>query len=729
MSVKDDSSTTGNLTTIGHAKGSRFTYKDLKMLNDPRLSYKLALSTIALCDMNSFFAQVERARLGLTDDDPVVCVQWNSLIAVSYAARKFGINRMDNVQSAKEKCPQVILAHAAVFKKGNSYWSYYDELPQQDVCKVSLDPYRREGRKIVNIYKKHCDLVEKSSVDESYLDLGRLVYTKLMQLFPQLNNGIDLDPLPNIPKSLPDELQWKGKIIESELEASKNQLEANSSASHIESKSSIEIIDWDDICMLIGSQLLFNIRKHIYDELGYTTSGGLANNKLVAKLAAGFNKPDCQTIIRNQLIDKFLTNFKLQDVTGLGGKLGDSIYEKFNLPEVNSIAYLRDNFTLKDIEHEFQNDLPFAKKLHEIVRGICRVELTERSDIKSMMSRKNFMSKAPVATFGDAYDWLLVFAGDLYNRMIELDEETMNLSMFDFNSKAHVVRRPKTLSIQITTVNYSTRSKQMKLPVCSSLQQLKDAIQLGSLDLLKHLLDSICNLSLLNGGRPIKELLHDPNLNKIKCIKIVSMGLVISNFVKTNTSSSIDLFTEKSAEDKDSILKAFSEFNDSRVPNTASEVLTNPPNIDKEYISKLFADYKREDISMQSEINKPVVPKHKVDKEYINKLFDDFKKENLPEAQKDIRAKSNVNTTTIPQLHRNGESKKRNSSKYLKLPSKKLKSGKSDIVANLRVSQHSKDKQPPEDSKICPKCENQIENTPEHLDYHFALELSERINT
>ena len=82
------------------------------------------------------------------------------------------------------------------------------------------------------------------------------------------------------------------------------------------------IEDWDDICFIIGSQILLEVRKDIFEELGYTTSAGLARTKQVAKLAAGFKKPDAQTIIRNSAINSFLTNFELTDVTGMGGKLG-----------------------------------------------------------------------------------------------------------------------------------------------------------------------------------------------------------------------------------------------------------------------------------------------------------------------------------------------------------------------------------------------------------------------
>lgn len=62
---------------------SKFSFQDLKELNNPSLSYKLKLSCIGHVDLNAFFAQVEQIRLNLETKDPVVCVQWSSLIAVS----------------------------------------------------------------------------------------------------------------------------------------------------------------------------------------------------------------------------------------------------------------------------------------------------------------------------------------------------------------------------------------------------------------------------------------------------------------------------------------------------------------------------------------------------------------------------------------------------------------------------------------------------------------------
>ena len=226
---------------------SKFTFQNLDDLNDPKKAYLLPLATIALIDLNAFFAQVEQIRLNLTDQDPVVCAQWNSVIAVSYASRKFGITRMDTIASCKSKCPNVIIAHAAVYKKGESHWAYVEGLPAINKHKVSLDPYRRESRKILRVIGKSFDLTEKASVDECYIDLGREIYKRLIDLFPQLSRGSRDNPensyanLPLIPPTLPLNLKWEGEIINTEKEKSED--------NDIVSPPVIE--DWDDICFII----------------------------------------------------------------------------------------------------------------------------------------------------------------------------------------------------------------------------------------------------------------------------------------------------------------------------------------------------------------------------------------------------------------------------------------------------------------------------------------------
>ena len=44
--------------------------------------------------------------------------------------------------------------------------------------------------------------------------------------------------------------------------------------------------------MWLANRIAFEVRTAIYDELGYTASAGISNNKTVAKIACTYNKPN-----------------------------------------------------------------------------------------------------------------------------------------------------------------------------------------------------------------------------------------------------------------------------------------------------------------------------------------------------------------------------------------------------------------------------------------------------
>ena len=82
---------------------------------DPKITYRHVQSSslgvrdplrvVALCDSDAFYAACEVIRLGIDRERPLVVLQWDSLIAVNYPARKYGISRMAKLQDAKKRCP------------------------------------------------------------------------------------------------------------------------------------------------------------------------------------------------------------------------------------------------------------------------------------------------------------------------------------------------------------------------------------------------------------------------------------------------------------------------------------------------------------------------------------------------------------------------------------------------------------------------------------------------
>jgi DNA polymerase eta len=148
-----------------------------------------------------------------------------------------------------------------------------------------LDPYRRASLQILEIFRSHCDHVEKASIDESFLDLSTQVKSRLLECYPELTlpppNNDTSCPLPSAPRiTFTDEM---GAIVPLSDE-------------HSEEDPS----DWDDVVLFLAAEIIRDIRKEVEEKLQYTCSAGIARNKMLAKLAAGWKKPNQQ--VKNFLV-------------------------------------------------------------------------------------------------------------------------------------------------------------------------------------------------------------------------------------------------------------------------------------------------------------------------------------------------------------------------------------------------------------------------------------------
>jgi DNA polymerase eta len=208
-------------------------------------------------------------------------------------ARKFGLTRHITATEARKLCPNVHLAHVQTWVEGDTEPQYHanPKVPTHKVPskfalnsnqdQVSLDPYRRASLKILEIFRAHCDRVEKASIDESFIDLSSQIKQKLLERYPELmpstpynDTSYQLPVAPTI--TFPTELGAVVPLSEGESEE--------------------EGGDWDDVIMSIGAEMIRDIRREVEEKLGYSCSAGIARNKMLAKLAAGWKKPNQQVL-------------------------------------------------------------------------------------------------------------------------------------------------------------------------------------------------------------------------------------------------------------------------------------------------------------------------------------------------------------------------------------------------------------------------------------------------
>ena len=411
-------------------------------------------------------------RLGVAEDQPLAVQQWSGLIAVNYPARKFGVSRFLDLSEAKKLCPQLICQHVATWKEGEEKWAYREQSTKQVHSeKVSLDPYRLQSRRILATIKDvlpgpPVQRVEKASIDEVFLDLSAQIHGILVERYPELAGPPPYDdPTENLPLPPTTALDWQADAL----------VDLDSFETEDDDP------DWDDIVMLIGSEIVRDLRKAIRDRLNYTCSAGIARNKMMAKLGSGHKKPNSQTIVRNRAVQHFLSGFKFTKIRNLGGKLGDQVVSTFGTEELTELLEI----PIEQLKSKLGDDT--GTWLFGVIRGEDHSEVNSRTQIKSMLSAKSF--KPSINTFDQAVKWLRIFVADIYARLVE-------------EGVVENKRRPKTMNLHHRQGG-QTRSRQLPIPSGKKIDE--DVL----LELAKTLLGQVvvdgrawpcANLSLSVGG-------------------------------------------------------------------------------------------------------------------------------------------------------------------------------------------------------------------------------------
>jgi DNA polymerase eta len=295
--------------------------------------------------------------------------------------------------------------------------------------------------------------------------LSAQVHTILLERYPELRGPAPYDdptePLPKVPTTV---LDWAADAL---VETGEEDGEDRDP-------------DWDDVCMVIASEIVRDVRKAIKDTLGYTCSGGVAKNKMLAKLGSGYKKPNQQTVIRNRAIKHFLSDMKFTKIRMLGGKLGDEVVAMFGTDKVKDLV---------------EQPLDQLKKLgddtgswlYNTIRGEDNSEVNPRTQIKSMLSAKSF--RPAINSFEQGVRWLRIFVADIFSRCVE-------------EGVLENKRRPKTINLHHRQ-GAQTRSRQAPIP------QGKPLSETILFDLAKNLLAQVvvdgrawpcANLSLSVGG-------------------------------------------------------------------------------------------------------------------------------------------------------------------------------------------------------------------------------------
>jgi DNA polymerase IV (DinB-like DNA polymerase) len=183
-------------------------------------------------------------------------------------------------------------------------------------------------------------------------------------------------------------------------------------------------------------KLALEIKKEIYEKEGLTCSIGVGPNKLIAKIASDFQKPDGLTVVEEKDVKAFLEPLDVDKLLWVGKKTT----RKLNQMGIKTISDLA-RYDPSVLVEKFG---VIGTQLYLYAQGIDRSEVGLRGPVKSIGRNVTFEK--------DTSDWTLVF-----QTLDKLCEEIYN----EVKEQNFLF---KTVTITVRYENFETHTRSKTLP-------------------------------------------------------------------------------------------------------------------------------------------------------------------------------------------------------------------------------------------------------------------------
>ena len=141
------------------------------------------------------------------------------------------------------------------------------------------------------------------------------------------------------------------------------------------------IIDYTKVKNLYGDPIKFayKLKHEIKEKLGFTVNIGIANNKLCAKMASDFLKPDrVHTLFKDEIVEKMYP-LPIEDLYGIG-KSSSKRLRDLNINTIEDLAKADPNYLYKYFKNQAERMINSAKGIDD---GVINVKRSERECISN----------------------------------------------------------------------------------------------------------------------------------------------------------------------------------------------------------------------------------------------------------------------------------------------------------------------------------------------------------
>ena len=125
-----------------------------------------------------------------------------------------------------------------------------------------------------------------------------------------------------------------------------------------------------------------DIRAKVLKSTGLTLSAGVSENKLIAKIACGYRKPNALTVVPPSEVQDFIKDLSVKEIWGVG-HITFSKLKKFNIHTFQDLRAFSKDFL-------FRHFGSFGERLYDFSRGIDHREVESCRERKSLSVERTF---------------------------------------------------------------------------------------------------------------------------------------------------------------------------------------------------------------------------------------------------------------------------------------------------------------------------------------------------
>ncbi|KXS43650.1 DNA polymerase IV [Methanolobus zinderi] len=196
------------------------------------------------------------------------------------------------------------------------------------------------------------------------------------------------------------------------------------------------------------------IKDEVLRKQGLTCSIGVAPNKILAKIASDFDKPDGLTVIRPEDVESFLFPLPVSKIPGIGKKTR-LILEDMDTETVGDLASM-------DVQLLVARFGKSGVVMHQLANGIDLREVREREEVKSISTEDTFEE--------DIFDPAAI--RNVFFELTDKVHESLSRKRFRF----------RTVTIKVRFEDFRTYTRAKTLQAASTDKQAIIRTALGLMD-------------------------------------------------------------------------------------------------------------------------------------------------------------------------------------------------------------------------------------------------------